>query len=262
MIRLRGLARAFGAFALGPLSLRITRGEYWVLLGPSGAGKSMLLETIAGLHPPDRGSIELAGKDVTAAPPEARGVGFVFQHSALFPHLTVRQNIAYGPSVRGAPRADRERRVDELAVTLRLAGVLARPVATLSGGEAQKIAIARALAPHPEVLLLDEPLGPIDHNGRLELQAELRRIHGELGLTMLHVTHSRDEARALATHCALLVGGRLVQAGPVDDVFTRPRCFFAAHFLGVDPTRAGAVACEQACLRAPGACDGPDEAAA
>jgi ABC-type Fe3+/spermidine/putrescine transport system ATPase subunit len=170
---------------------------------------------------------------MTQLPPERRGVGLVFQHSALFAHMTVRDNIAYGPRSLGLARAEREQRVDAMVRSLGITPLLQRPVATLSGGEAQKVAIARALAVRPRLLLLDEPLGPIDHNARVALQEELKRIHEAFGHTTLHVTHSREEARELGDHCAVLGDGQIRQAGPTAEVFGQPRSAFVAEFLGV-----------------------------
>ncbi len=258
MIRLVGLERRFGEFSLGPLSLHAERGDYWVLLGPSGAGKSMLLHTLAGGFAPEAGTIELDGRDATVERPERRDVGLVFQQSALFPHLSVRENVAYGLRARAVPARERKRRIDEIVSRTGIETLLARPTATLSGGEAQKVAIARALAVRPRVLLLDEPLGPIDFDARLGLQEELARLHRELGLTTVHVTHSRDEARTLSDHCAVMLGGRVVQRGETGAVFARPRCSFVARFLGVAPDNvAGAPDCGDGCVRTPGCCSAP-----
>lgn len=255
-LELEGLARRFGAFRLGPLSLRVAPLEYWVLLGPSGCGKSMLLQTVCGFHRPDGGRLALCGRDATHESPEARGIGLVFQQAALFPHRSVRDNIAYGLEARRVSASERRKRVDELVATLGLAPILERPVAALSGGEAQRVAIARAVAPRPRLLLLDEPLSLLDHNTRLELQGQLKRWHEEFGLTTVHVTHNRDEARTLATHCALMLGGTLVQAGPVDEVFQRPVCSFVARFLGLEGQLAAPrLACAEACLVRPGRCE-------
>lgn len=247
-LAIEGLTRGFGPFTLGPLTLDIREREYWVLLGPSGCGKSMLLQTLSGFHRPEAGRVSLGGRDATTEPPETRGIGLVFQQAALFPHYSVRGNIAYGLEARGVDEAERTKRVDEVVSALGLGALLDRPVAALSGGEAQRVAIARAVAPRPSLLLLDEPLSLLDHNTRIELQAQLKRWHAQLGLTALHVTHSRDEARAMATHCAVMLGGVLVQAGPVDEVFTRPRCPFVARFLGLpEGTATPKTACADTC---------------
>ena len=232
MMEIRALQKRFGNFRLGELSLRIGTGEYWVILGPSGAGKSMLLHTLAGFHAPDAGHL-LAGKeDITETPPESRKIGLVLQRSALFDHLSVRANVEFGLRVRGQPPAERSRQADSIMQSLNIMDLLDHPVSTLSGGEAQKVALARALAIKPNWLLLDEPLGPIDHHTRLHLQNELKRIHQEYELTTVHVTHSREEARALGDHCAIMVAGQIIQSGPTDDVFENPMNDFVADFLG------------------------------
>ena len=256
VLGLEGLTRTFGSFKLGAVSLEVRRGEYWVLVGPSGCGKSMLLETLSGFHRPEAGRVWIEGSDATFDAPEKRGIGLVFQKAALFPHFSVRGNIGYGLEARRESADARARRVDEVVTALGLAGLVDRPVATLSGGEAQRVAIARAVAPRPRLLLLDEPLSLLDHNTRLELQGLLVRWHAELALTTLHVTHSRDEARSVGTHCAVMLGGALVQAGPMDEVFQRPRCPFVATFLGSDPASAQRPTCAERC-GAPARCVDP-----
>lgn len=261
MIVLDSLQRSFGDFRLGPLSLRIERGEYWIVLGPSGSGKSMLLHTLAGLFTPDSGTIAIADKDVTSLPPERRNIGLVFQRPALFPHMSVLENIAYGLRARRFLVEERKARIDAVVATVGLADILELPTATLSGGEAQRVAIARALATQPDVLLLDEPFGPLDHNARLGLQVQLKRIHQELGLTTIHVTHSRDEARALGDHCVVMQGGQLVAQGAVmteDGVFALPRCSFVASFLGMEaPAAEQHPSCARACVGEAARCDFP-----
>ncbi|OGQ91609.1 MAG: hypothetical protein A2289_00480 [Deltaproteobacteria bacterium RIFOXYA12_FULL_58_15] len=256
MIGLRNLFHRFGDFTLGPLSLSVPDGEYCVILGPSGAGKSLLLQTIAGLVMPNEGQITVGERDVTATAPELRGIGLVFQQSALFPHMSVEENVLYGLRARGVEQAERARRLAQVVERTGTGDLLTRPVATLSGGEAQKVAIARALAVSPDVLLLDEPLSPIDHNTRLSLQRELGRIHRELCLTTVHVTHSREEARALGSCCAIMMGGKIIQAAPTEEVFEKPRCTFVASFLGVDAVKVKhAPKCSVICVRQPGVCD-------
>lgn len=240
-LEVEGLTRRFGDFSLDDVWLRLERGEYWVLLGPSGCGKSMLLQTVAGFFPPDAGRASLEDRDATRLPPEERRIGLVFQQAALFPHFSVEENIGYGLKARGLPAAERKGRVAELVDRLGLTQVVGRPVATLSGGEAQRVAIARALAIRPALLLLDEPLSLVDHNARLELQSELLRWHREFGVTTLHVTHSRDEARALGDHCAVMLAGRVLQSGPTAELFGRPRCAFVARFLGLGEEEAAAA---------------------
>lgn len=255
MIELAGLHLGLGDFALRGISLGIDKGEYWVILGPSGCGKSVLLQTIAGFFSPEQGRIRVEGRDVTALPPERRRMGLVFQQAALFPHKSVFGNIAYGLRARGAKPDEIRSTVDRLVERLGLGPILGRPVATLSGGEAQRIAVARALAIRPDLLLLDEPMSALDHNTRLELQVELGRIHRELGLTTLHVTHSREEAAALGDHIAVMLGGRIVQQGRAAEVTARPRCPFVARFLGLEPSSIAALpACAEGCSEKPGEC--------
>jgi putative spermidine/putrescine transport system ATP-binding protein len=238
-VSIEGLSRRFGDFALERVTLRLEPGDYWVLLGPSGCGKTVLLHSLIGFHDLDDGRVAIDDRDVTHEAPERRGIGLVFQRAALFPHLDVRGNIEYGLRAGRTGAAERRSRVDEAVTKFGLAPLLERPVATLSGGEAQRVAIARALATRPRLLLLDEPLSLVDHNARLELQAELRRVHAEVGCTTLHVTHSREEAEAMGDHLAVMLGGRVVQAGAIHDVLGRPRCPFVAKFLGLDPATAG-----------------------
>ena len=259
MIELARLHRSFGEFALRDISLRIGRGEYWVILGPSGCGKSVLLQTIAGFFTPTQGKIVVGGRDVTLAPPERRRMGVVFQQAALFPHKSVWENIAYGLRARKAPNGEVKRTVDDLVERLGLETILTRPVPTLSGGEAQRVAVARALAIKPDLLLLDEPMSALDHNTRLELQVELARVHKTLGLTTLHVTHSREEAAALGDHLAIMLAGRSVQRGGIVEVQGHPRCPFVARFLGLEASSITTLpACAQTCDERPGECLGED----
>jgi molybdate/tungstate transport system ATP-binding protein len=259
MIEIARLQASFGEFALRDISLRIGKGEYWVILGPSGCGKSVLLQTIAGFFLPAQGQIRVDGRDVIAIPPERRKMGLVFQQAALFPHKSVRENIAYGLRARKVAKGEVERTVDDLVDRLGLKTILNRPVPTLSGGEAQRVAIARALAIKPDLLLLDEPMSALDHNTRLDLQAELARVHKSLGLTTLHVTHSREEAAALGDHIAIMLAGRIVQRGGMAEVQRRPRCPFVARFLGLEPSSIAALpACAHTCDEKPGECLGED----
>jgi ABC-type Fe3+/spermidine/putrescine transport system ATPase subunit len=259
MIEIAHLHRHFGEFALRDISLRIGKGEYWVILGPSGCGKSVLLQTIAGFFSPDQGQILVEGRDVTATPPERRRMGLVFQQAALFPHKSVWENIAYGLRARKVDDAGVDRTVGDLVERLALKTILNRPVPTLSGGEAQRVAVARALAIRPDLLLLDEPMSALDHNTRLDLQVELARVHKALGLTTLHVTHSREEAAALGDHLAIMLAGRIVQRGSSAEVLGRPRCPFVARFLGLDSSSIVAPpACARTCEEKPGECLGED----
>lgn len=231
-VELRGVRRAYSDFTLHPLDLRFPDGSFTVLLGPSGSGKTTLLRMVAGLETPDAGQVLLGGRDVTREGAEARRVGLVFQDGALFPHLDVAGNVAFGLRVQGVPRGERDARVDDALRLVGLAGFARRRVARLSGGERQRVALARALAPRPSVLLLDEPLAALDRNLREELRDAIRRLHDELRLTTILVTHDRDEALALADRLVLLRDGRLVEEGAPQAMFAQPRTAFAARFLG------------------------------
>lgn len=259
MISIRDLHRRFGDFALDVPSFEVSSGSYAVVLGPSGAGKSLLLKVLAGLFWPDRGTVSIAERDVTNSPPERRRVGLVFQEPSLFPHLRVTENIIYGLKVRGVDRAERTRRLSDLVDRLQLQKLLNRPTATLSGGEAQKVALARALAVEPRVLLLDEPLSQVDQQARLELQGVLQRVHSELGLTVLHVTHNREEALALGQTTAVMLGGQVIQCGATADLLRDPACGFVARFMGSDAEgkKGRELGCTEPCLIGGGCCDRP-----
>jgi molybdate/tungstate transport system ATP-binding protein len=247
MIRADALQVRAGGFALGPVDLAVADGEYLAVVGPSGAGKSVLLEALAGLRPAAAGRVAAGERDVTGAPPERRGIGLVGQRPLLFPHLTVARNIAFGPSVgggglarwtggRGGARnyaaADRDARVHEVAAALGVVALLGRPPGSLSGGECQRVALARALAARPRALLLDEPLSALDPEAREELQAELRRVHERFAMTTIHVTHSLDEALAVARRCVVLIAGRIAQDGPIDEVVAHPATPAVARLTG------------------------------
>jgi ABC-type sulfate/molybdate transport systems ATPase subunit len=242
VIRAEAVTVAAGDFALGPLDLDVGEGEYIAVVGRSGAGKSVLLETIAGLRAVASGRLVIDDREVTPLPPERRGVSLVGQEALLFPHLDVAGNIAFGPNVRSGRGVRRylptsrgshgSASVHELAQTLGVAGLLKRDPQTLSGGERQRVALARALAVQPQALLLDEPLSALDPRAREELQAELKSVHRRFGLTVLHVTHSLDEAVAVAPRCVALVDGTVAQTGPVDDLLDRPASAAVARLTG------------------------------
>lgn len=235
VVSLKGVRRRFGKFVLGPISLDISNGEYFLILGPCGAGKTLLLETIAGFHPPEGGRIWLDGREVTNLPPERRGIGFVYQIYHLFPHLSVRENIAYGLRYRRLSKREVEARVKEVSELLGLSPILLRPsLEGLSGGESQKVALARALAIRPKILLLDEPLHSLDYYARQSVMETLKRINRELGTTVIHVTHDYTEAATLADRIAVMREGHIVQVGPPEEVFRRPKGRFVAEFLGVE----------------------------
>jgi ABC-type sulfate/molybdate transport systems ATPase subunit len=238
MIALRELEVEAGGFRAGPVDLAVDDGRYLVLLGPSGAGKSLVLEAAAGVRRAAGGAVEVGGAAVTALPPERRHVGLVFQDGLLFPHLTVAANIAYGVRRRadlsGAPPRGGGRRAEvrELAGAVGVVDLLDRHPETLSGGERQRVALARALAARPRALLLDEPLSAVDPEAREALQQVLRTVCRERRLPLLHVTHDRDEAFALADDVAVMIGGRVHQTGRPLDVLRRPADAAVARFLG------------------------------
>jgi sulfate/thiosulfate transport system ATP-binding protein len=234
------ITKRFGEFeALRGVSLEIPSGSLTALLGPSGSGKSTLLRVIAGLEVPDSGSVVIDGRDATALAPQQRGIGFVFQHYAAFKHMTVRENVAFGLRVRKRPRAEIAARVGELLGIVGLAGYADRYPSQLSGGQRQRMALARALAVEPGVLLLDEPFGALDAKVRAELRAWLRRLHDEVQVTTVLVTHDQEEAMDVADRIAVLNDGAIEQAGAPRELYERPATPFVMGFLG-PVTRLGA----------------------
>ena len=233
-LELHGVAKAYGGRpALRPLDLAVADGELLAVLGPSGSGKTTLLRLVAGLERADAGSVHIGGRDVTALAPAFRDVGMVFQGHALFPHLTVRRNISYGLEARGTSAREAGPRVEEVAARLGISELLERRPGRLSGGERQRVGLARALVREPSVLLLDEPLSSLDAPLRAELRREIARLHRELGLTILHVTHDQAEALALGDRIAVLRDGALDQVGSPAEVYDRPRTLGVARFVGV-----------------------------
>jgi len=233
MVRVENISTHLGDFFLKDVSLDVADGEYLMILGPTGAGKTILLETIAGIYSPDKGKVYLNDRDITTLPPRKRNIGMVYQDYMLFPHLNVEQNIKYGMRSRKLSKQEISQKVDKLANLLGVAHLLQRHPGTLSGGEQQRITIARALIMEPEVLLLDEPLGALDSKTRIKLREELRRIHSFTHTTMIHVTHSFDEAFLLGSQMAIMNDGEIVQVGEPSEVFRKPNCKFVAEFLGV-----------------------------
>jgi sulfate transport system ATP-binding protein len=234
-IVVRNLSKRFGRFqAVDGVSFEVPAGQLVALLGPSGSGKSTILRIIAGLEPADTGDVELTGEDATHLPVQRRGVGFVFQHYALFRHMTVRQNVAFGLEVQKPRPSEPEitARVDELLELVQLRGYAGRYPSQLSGGQRQRVALARALAPRPKVLLLDEPFGALDSKVRDELRTWLRRLHDEVHVTSLFVTHDQQEAFEVADQIVVLNQGKVEQMGPPQELYEQPATPFVTEFLG------------------------------
>ncbi|MCY4223064.1 MAG: ABC transporter ATP-binding protein [Thiotrichales bacterium] len=233
IVDIEGVTRRFGdTLALDGVSLRIEEGELFALLGPSGSGKTTLLRAIAGFVEPDAGVIRIDGDAMHNLPVHRRDIGMVFQHYALFPHMSVFDNVAFGLSVRRVSRSETAERVRAMLALVQLQGYEERRPGQLSGGQQQRVALARALVTRPRVLLLDEPLGALDKRLRRRMQVELRQIQREVGITTVFVTHDQEEALTLSDRIAILDTGRIVQSGPPRAVYERPETVFAADFLG------------------------------
>ncbi len=232
-IEAHDVSKRFGEFeALRGVSVRVNDGSLTALLGPSGSGKSTLLRIVAGLETPDSGTVLIGGQEVTDTPARDRGVGFVFQHYAPFKHMTVYDNVAFGLTVRRRPKAEVHERVHELLSLVRLEGLAERYPAQLSGGQLQRMALARALAPQPEVLLLDEPFGALDVQVRGELREWLRRLHEQIHVTTIFVTHDQEEAMDVAEQIVVMNAGRIEQAGTPRELYESPRNGFVMSFVG------------------------------
>jgi ABC-type Fe3+/spermidine/putrescine transport system ATPase subunit len=247
-IALHDLTKRFGTqTVLDRVSLKIAAGEFFFLLGPSGCGKTTLLRHLAGFLQPDSGRIAFGGEDVTRLPPHQRETGMMFQSYALWPHLSVAENVAFGLEERRLPRAEVRSRVAEALDRVQLGNLGARRIGQLSGGQQQRVALARALVIRPRCLLLDEPLSNLDAKLRHEMRAEIRRIVKEFGLTAVHVTHDRDEALSMADRLAVMDAGRIAQVGTPETVYRDPSCRMVADFIGstnLVPATAGAVVTE------------------
>lgn len=234
LLRLQGVHKRAGNFRLHDISFEVTSGEYFVILGPTGAGKTLLLETIAGMYPVDSGEIWFDDTDITRLPPERRRFGFVYQDYALFPHLNVKENIAFGLKVNRTPAPAARQVIAEMADLLGISHLMERFPQTLSGGEQQRVALARALVMRPRVLLLDEPLAALDRQTKEVLRQELRRVHRVAGTLTIHVTHDFGEAFFLADRVGIMHNGRLVQTGTPREVFERPGSAMVARFVGAE----------------------------
>jgi len=232
-ISARHVTKSFGPyFALRDVTVEIPSGSLTALLGPSGGGKSTLLRIIAGLETPDEGTVEIGGVESTHLPPQRRNVGFVFQHYAAFKHMTVARNVAFGLEIRKRPKAEVKRRVGELLELVHMEQFADRYPAQLSGGQRQRMALARALAVEPEVLLLDEPFGALDAQVRKELRSWLRRLHDEVHVTTVFVTHDQEEAMEVADEIVIINGGVVEQAGSPTELYEKPGNEFVMGFLG------------------------------
>jgi putative spermidine/putrescine transport system ATP-binding protein len=233
-VRLLGVRKTYGdVVAVDGVDLEIEAGEFFTLLGPSGSGKTTTLRLIAGFEQPDEGRIELRGADVTRQPPFQRDVNTVFQDYALFPHMSVSENVEYGLRIKKVPRGERRSRAERALETVRLAGLGRRKPAQLSGGQRQRVALARAIVNEPQVLLLDEPLGALDLKLRQQMQLELKRIQQELAITFVYVTHDQEEALTMSDRLAVFRDGRIEQIGAPAEVYEHPATEFVAGFVGV-----------------------------
>lgn len=241
LLTLKSVSKRLREFRLVDVNLDVRRGEYFVVMGPTGAGKTLLLQIIAGIHYPDSGKVILDDVDVTYLSPERRSIGYVPQNYALFPHMSVRENIAYGLRVRKYSKADVDVIVKELSRELGVSHLLDRRVSTLSGGEQQRVALARALAIKPKLLLLDEPLAALDAETREEVRDYLKKIRRSIAFTAIHVTHDFVEAAALGDRMAVMINGEIVQVGEPSDVMNKPRNEAVASFTGFKNIFRGAV---------------------
>src|SRR5579864_441197 len=233
-LRIQGVRKNYGhVVGVDGVDLVVDRGEFFTLVGPSGSGKTTMLRMIAGFERPDSGRIELAGRDVTSIPPYQRETNTVFQDYALFPHMSVADNIGYGLRIKGVARETRDKRVQRALDMVRLSGLGGRRPNQLSGGQRQRVALARAVVNEPVVLLLDEPLGALDLKLRQEMQIELKQIQKEVGITFIYVTHDQEEALTMSDRMAVMSNGRIEQIGSPVDVYERPATEFVAGFIGI-----------------------------
>ena len=234
MIKLDNISKDLGEFCLKDVTLDIENGTYFMILGPTGAGKTILLESIAGIYYTDKGKIWMDGRDITNTPPRSRNISMVYQDYMLFPHLTARDNIAFGLKLKKVPKEKIIKKIDKISRMLNIHHLLHRFPGTLSGGEKQRIAIARAMVTEPKALLLDEPLSALDTQTRDNLRQELKGIHSITKITIIHVTHSFEEVFSLGDSIAVMNEGKIIQTGSPDEVFKKPKSEFVANFVGVE----------------------------
>ncbi|MDI6888074.1 MAG: tungstate ABC transporter ATP-binding protein WtpC [Methanocellales archaeon] len=241
MIEIKGLSKNWRGFSLKNVNLRVEKGEYFIILGPTAAGKTLLLELIAGFCEPNEGGIWINDKNVTRMTPEKRGTGFVYQDYSLFPHLTVKENIEFGLKIKGMPKSRIEEKSKEIMDILGISHLSHRRPRTLSGGEQQRVAIARGIVIEPSVMLLDEPLNALDARTQIQLRGELKKIHREAKLTTIHVTHDQTEAMVLADRIGVMMNGEIVQTGSPEEIFHFPLNERVAEFVGVENIIEGMV---------------------
>ncbi len=242
-VSFRNVSRHFGAVkAVDDVSFEIKDGEFFAMLGPSGSGKTTCLRLIAGFEQPTQGTVSIHGQDVNGIPPYDRDVNTVFQDYALFPHMTVAQNVAYGLMIRKVPKAEREKRAEEMLAMVALSGFGGRRPSQLSGGQRQRVALARALVNHPSVLLLDEPLGALDLKLREQMQMELKAIQRRVGITFIYVTHDQGEALSMSDRVAVFNHGKIEQMASPAELYERPKTAFVAGFVGISNLVAGELA--------------------
>lgn len=234
MLKLENISKNLGEFRIDNASLDVVKGEYMVIIGPTGAGKTILLETVAGIYPPDSGRVIMSGRDITDVQPKDRNIAMVYQDFVLFPHLTVSENIGFGLKSRKVPRPEIEKKVKHIASVMGIDHLLHRYPGTLSGGEKQRTAICRAILMEPDVLLLDEPLSALDTRTRENLREELKKLHKMFNTTFIHITHNYEEVFSLADRVVIMNDGEILQIGDPDEVFRKPKSEFIASFVGFE----------------------------
>ncbi|UUX91597.1 ATP-binding cassette domain-containing protein [Methanoplanus endosymbiosus] len=234
MLKLDNISKNLGEFRIDNASLDVIKGEYMVIIGPTGAGKTILLETVAGIYPPDSGRVIMGGRDITDAQPKDRNIAMVYQDFVLFPHLTVEANIGFGLKSRKVPRPEIEKKVRDIASVMGIDHLLHRYPGTLSGGEKQRTAICRAILMEPDILLLDEPLSALDTQTRENLRGELKKLHKMFNTTFIHITHNYEEVFSLADRVVIMNEGNILQIGDPDEVFRKPKTEFIASFVGFE----------------------------